>query len=469
MIPMLGFIPPAPPPRYVAPNAKPSLAGYLRYFQIMSRNPLEVFTESHFATFDHHAHIFGRPYAILHDPESIRHYLVSNAENYQLTELRKAMFEPVIGNGLLIAEGELWKRTRKALTPVFTPRHVAGFGPTMVEVCERHRAGLMANAGDTISMSKQMLQLALDVLIACLFSDDANLDGEKFSDDLDLLLQLAGMPHPLDLMGAPKWAPRVGRAKARRVVADLRQQVWSVLRSRRKLMDGEGVHHRDFLSLLLAAGVDEGIPLSDDEIIDNLLTFLAAGHETTARTLTWAFYLLSQSPDVTARVIDEVAGAGLDAIEPHKWAPQLPYLTAVIKETMRLYPAASMFTRGAINEDVIGGQKIVPGTEVMTSPWVLHRHRKLWDAPDMFDPERFFGDAEAKIDRFAYVPFGKGPRVCIGAAFSLQEMIIALAILVPEISFAHIGGAAPQPVMRITIQPSTPVEMRIEKRNGAVH
>ena len=136
---------------------------------------------------------------------------------------------------------------------------------------------------------------------------------------------------------------------------------------------------------------------------------------------------------------------------------------------MRLYPAASMFTRGAINEDVIGGQKIVPGTEVMTSPWVLHRHRKLWDAPDMFDPERFFGDAEAKIDRFAYVPFGKGPRVCIGAAFSLQEMIIALAILVPEISFAHIGGAAPQPVMRITIQPSTPVEMRIEKRNGAVH
>jgi len=462
--PDVRFVPPAPPPRYVPPDAKPSLRGYLRYFQIMTRNPLEIFTERHFNDPIFTSRIFGRSYILVHDPDVIQYYLVANAENYGLTEMRRALFEPVIGKGLLMAQGDLWKRTRRALTPVFTPRHVQGFAPVMLDVAENHVDRLLASAGDTVSMSAQMLRLALDTLVACLFSGDADLDVQRFSGNLERLLRIAGTPHPLDLMGAPKWAPRIGRGEALRIVADLRRQVWTVLQARRKLIAAGGTAPSDFLSLLLTAGVKEGAPLSDEEVIDNLITFLSAGHETTARTLTWTFYLLSQSAGAYARVVEEIDGAALSQTPPEQWLDALPYTAAVLKEGMRLYPAAPVLARVALGPDRLGDIDIAPGTDVITSSWVLHRHRKLWRDPDVFDPSRFFGAAAQEISRFAYIPFGKGPRACIGASFSMQEMMIILAAFLSRLRFTHSGGQDPMPVMRITIQPSTEVEMRVDRR-----
>lgn len=461
-----GYIPPAPPPRVIPPNSKASPQAYLRYFKIMARNPLEIFTEGHYNQLIHNDRIFGRPYAVVHDPEAIQHYLVANADNYGLTALRKSLFEPVIGNGLLIAEGELWKRTRRALMPVFTPRYVQGFAPAMRAVATNHADKLAASAGETFGMSKEMLTLALDVLVACLFSDDAALDVKRFSDNLDRILRVAGMPHPLDLMGAPKWAPRIGRGEAARLVIELRHQVWTVLRARRKTIESGDEPPSDFLSLLLNAGVDEGAPLSDEEIIDNLITFLSAGHETTARALTWTFYLMSEAPEEYDRVVQEIDAAPLDHTPPEKWSDVLPFTTAMLKESMRLYPSASIFTRLALGPDKLGEHNIVPGTEVVTSSWVLHRHRKLWRNPDVFDPSRFLGAEADKISRFAYLPFGKGPRVCIGASFSMQEMIIVLAVFLSRLKFRHVGKEQPMPIMRITVQPSTPVEMIVERRRG---
>lgn len=456
------FTPPAPTPRYVPPDARPSLQGYLRYIQIMRRNPLEIWTEGHYREFVWTPRVFGQPYVITHDPAAVRHYLVTHADNYSLTRMRRALFEPLIGDGLLIAEGELWKRTRKALTPVFNHRNVRGFAPLMREVAAGEAAALAARNGDTVSMSREMLTLALNVLTACLFSGDDALDAERFSQNLDRLLHIAGMPHPLDLMAAPEWLPRLGRGEAVKIIAEIRGQVSTLLAARRAHPKAPGTE--DFLSLLMSAGAKEGAPLSDQEIIDNLITFLAAGHETTARTLTWTFYLLSKSPEAYARAVAEVDGAALDGENPADWGASLPFVTAVIKESMRLYPAAAIFSRLAIGPDRLGDVDIAPGTEIVTSPWVLHRHSKLWERPWVFDPDRFMGAAVDDIPRHAYMPFGAGPRICIGASFSMQEMVIILAEFLKRVRFEHVGAKEPQPIMRITVQPSTDVPMRIEAR-----
>ena len=429
----------------------------------MATNPLEIFTEANFEEFIQTSRVFGQRYALVHDPEAVRHYLVANADNYGLTRMRRALFEPLIGDGLLIAEGDLWKRTRKALTPVFNHRHVRSFAPVMRDVAGAAAKRLAAAPGETVLMSREMLTLALDVLTACLFSGDEAIDTARFSSNLDRLLHIAGMPHPLDLMAAPTWLPRLGRGEASRIVVELRSQVNNLLAARRARGDDAGTD--DFLSLLMTAGAAEGAPLSDTEIVDNLITFLAAGHETTARTLTWTFYLLSKSPETFERAAAEVDTASLDQSDPADWSARLPFVTAVIKESMRLYPAAAIFSRLALGPDRLGGVDIDAGTEIVTSPWVLHRHNKLWERPWVFDPDRFMGAAADDIPRHAYLPFGAGPRICIGASFSMQEMVIVLAEFLARLSFAHVGREEPQPIMRITVQPSTDVPMRVTGRH----
>ena len=462
------FIPPAPEPRIVPESDGPRPQGYLRYFRIMTSNPLEVWTQRHFTETFAAGRLMGQHYTVVHDPELIRYFLVTNAENYALTHIRKLMFEPVLGSGLLVAEGDLWKRTRRALTPAFTPRHVSGFAPTMLRVAEQAADNYASAKDKPIAVTSQMLGLALDVLLACLFSDDvgveSSFDKQRFSQNLDRLLHLAGTPHPLDLIGAPRWAPRLGRREATRIVAEIRGQVSSLLVARRRRIADGGDPPNDFLGLLINAGHDEGEPLSDQEIVDNLLTFLSAGHETTARTLAWTIYLLSKDADVYESAAREVDGAGLSTVDPSNWPGALPFVTAVIKESMRLYPAASMLTRRAVADDMLGDERIPANSQVVTSPWVLHRHRKLWENPDAFSPDRFMGARGDAIGRYSYIPFGAGPRVCIGASFSMQEMVIIMATMLGRFRFKHVGSLEPQPIMRITILPSTPIDTIFTER-----
>lgn len=455
--------PPAPPPRVVPQGARPSLSGYLRYLRIMSRNPLEVFSERIFEEPVTTAQVFGQRYALVHDPDAIHRYLVANAANYGLTRLRRALFRPLIGNGLLIAENDLWRRTRRALTPAFNHRRVREFAPVMRAVVESRAQALETRAGEVVSMSQEMLALALEILIACLFSDNSAIDARRFSASLDRLLTISGAPHPLDLAGAPDFLPRLGRGEARRLVADIRGQV-SLALALRRARPAATSRADDFLGLLMRAGAEEGAPLGDAEIIDNLVTFLAAGHETTARSLAWTFYILGQAPEISARAAAEVAAAGLDALDPADWAEATPFTTAILKECMRLYPAAALLSRQARAADRLAGIDIASGTEVVTSTWVLHRHRRLWEHPDAFDPERFLGARGAAIGRYAYLPFGAGPRVCIGASFAMQEMSIVLGVFLSRLAFEDAGARPPQPVMRITIHPSTPLKMRVRRR-----
>jgi cytochrome P450 len=456
------FIPPAPKLRGEAIISRPFPLGHLLYFQTMAKNPLETWGPNAFRTPIIPIEFLGRRYVVINDPAAIRHCFVTNAANFRLNFLRLKMLKPALRDGLIVAEGETWKTARRALTPIFTPRHVAGFAPAMQRASETARDRLIARAGSRISLRDEMLLVALDVLIACLFPEDDAFDRKAFSRNVSRLLELGGTPHPFDLMRAPDALPRVGRMGLGAAVEALRAQVGELLQRYRMRGAGEAAP-ATFLSLLAAARTEDGAPLSDDTIIDQLLTFLTAGHETTARALAWALYALSEAPDARGRVEAELAAHDWSA-DPATWEDRLPYLQATIKETLRLYPPAPHLAREAIGPDRIGDIGIDAGTEVHMSPWLLHRQETLWRQPTAFMPERFYGAAGAEIDRFAFLPFGVGPRVCIGASFSMLEMSIVLAILLSALRFRHVGEQPPVPVLRITLQPSTPMMALVERR-----
>ncbi|WP_291843925.1 cytochrome P450 [Maricaulis sp.] len=455
----LAFSPPKPPYASYSGVGKLMPSDYWTYFRAMQRNPLEIWGEHHFSIRLAPFRFLGRSSLILNDPAAIHHCFVANAANFTMNPLRQAVLRPFLRDGLLTAEGDIWKTARKAVSPVFTPRKVNGFAPQIRAVCDSAAERLAGQAGATISVSDLMVDLTLDVLMETLFSGDEALDKARFTRGICDLLEISGIPHPFDLMHLPGWIPRVGQGKSRQVIADLRDQVGAVASARRAAPSPEQAGRTpDFLDLLLGAGLD------DTAVIDNLLTFLAAGHETTARSLAWTLYLLSRDTQSRERVEAEIDAADLDGREAAGWTSQLPFTEAVLKESLRLYPSAPMLARTSQEWDLVVGLPVPAGTDVLVSTWLLHRQRDIWQHPDEFRPDRFLGDAAAAIPRDAYLPFGLGPRVCIGARFAMMEMVIVMACLLRHLRFDFAGERDPVPVMRITLQPDTPMPMRLSAR-----
>tara|TARA_R110000868_G_scaffold120773_3_gene320613 strand:+ start:21499 stop:23025 length:1527 start_codon:yes stop_codon:yes gene_type:complete len=456
-----AFSPPKPPYAQYSQVGRLTLSDYWTYFRAMSRNPLEIWGEHHFEFKIAPFTFLGRASLLINDPDAIHHCFVTNAANYQMNPVRQAVLRPFLRDGLLTAEGAVWKTARHAVAPVFTPRKVNAFAPTIRDVCDKATEAFLAVDGRVISLSDAMIDLTLDVLIETLFSGDEALDKARFTAGICELIEITGIPHMFDLMSLPGWIPRVGHGAAARVIADLRRQVADVAAARRAQPDAETAGRTpDFLDLLLGAGLDE------TAIVDNLLTFLAAGHETTARSLSWTIYLLSQAPDVLDRLEAEIDAAPLDTTDPAQWMDALPWTTAVIKESLRLYPSAPILARTSIAADDVTGVAITANTDVLVSTWLLHRQRDFWPEPDAFRPERFFGEAALDIPRHAWLPFGLGPRVCIGARFAMMEMVIVLGSLLRKLRFRFAGNTHPVPVMRITLQPDTELPMQINARQS---
>ena len=455
-----AFQPPKPPYANYSQTGRLTASDYWTYFRAMGRNPLEIWGEHHFEFLVAPFRFLGRNSLLINDPGAIHHCFVTNAANYRMNPVRQAVLKPFLRDGLLTAEGEVWKTARHAVAPVFTPRRVNAFAPKIRTVCDEATEAFLAVDGRTISLSDAMVDLTLDILIETLFSGDEALDKTRFSAAICRLIEITGIPHPFDLMGVPGWIPRIGHGGARRVIADLRRQVAHVAATRRAQPEAEAAGRSpDFLDLLLGAGLNE------TAIVDNLLTFLAAGHETTARSLSWTLYLLSQAPDVLKRLEAEIDAAPLDDTDPANWMDALPWTTAIIKESLRLYPSAPILSRTSIAADTVAGLAVAPDTDVLVSTWLLHRQRDFWPQPDAFLPERFYGEAANSIPRHAWLPFGLGPRVCIGARFAMMEMVIVLASLLRKLRFEFAGMRHPVPVMRITLQPDIEVPMRVSRRD----
>ena len=404
---------------------------------------------------------FGARVVLLNDPAALRRVLVANADGYGFPAIRQRLLRPTLRDGLLTAEGEAWRRARRSLAPLFAPSAIRGLAPAMrdhaMAHASRYRDGARIDAAD------DMLDLAYDVMATTLFSGEIAGDPERTARRFERVIATLGRVDPLDLLGAPAWVPRPLKWRGAAANATLRATVRRTVRARRS-MAGRG----DLLDILLAAEREGG--LRGREVEDNVITFMAAGHETTARALAWTLYCLARSPWDREGVEREIDGAWDALGAPDSWIGALPRTRAAFEEAMRLYPPVTMLSRHALAPDPETHPAIAAGTVVAIVPWTLHRHRALWHEPDAFRPERFWPGARESIDRYQYLPFGAGPRVCIGATFALWEGVIALAVLLRHYRFEADAGASPVPVQRVTTQPAggLPMRVRLRRAIGAV-
>lgn len=448
------FRPPAPEPLRRPPDVFAFLKG-------ARANPLGTWTRAHFEQpIIVSEGVLGHV-AVLSDPAAIRHVLVDRAANYRKDDLQRRVLAPGLGEGLLTAEGETWRSQRRALAPLFNPRNVATFLAPMEEAADRLVRRLRRRGdGRQVDAAVEMTRVTLDVLERTIFTHGLSRDPDALSRAITRYFEAIGPIDPLDVFGLPGWIPRIGRLKARPALRFFDEVVNELIDARKALIARGGEAPRDLLTLLLEATDPEtGQGLSDLEVKANVVTFIGAGHETTANALSWAVYLVSQAPEVRERLEREVDAAGRQA-----GMAALPYTRAVMEEAMRLYPPVPFMSRAAIEEDRVAGFRIPKGSLVMIAPWVLHRHKTLWRDPGHFDPDRFMPGNREKIDRFAYLPFGAGPRVCIGAAFSLQEAVLVLARLAASLRLEMRPGHEVMPVHRVTLRPSGGLPMTVRLR-----
>ena len=457
------FRPPAP-----IPHQRP--LGPVRLLLALRANPVGAWTSVHYEDFFVQGRSLLGDLCVVSDPAAIRRIFVDNAANYRKDALQLRLLAPGLGNGLLTANGEDWRALRRALAPLFTPRRVAEFMPAMRDSADWLTArwtGLRDRR--RIDLSSEMSRVTLDVLERTLFPGGLSGDPGDIARALTSYFETIGRLDPLDVLNLPKWIPRFGKKRGGGALEAFGRGVDEMIEKRRRELDARGAplpHERpDLLTLLLQARDPEtGGGLSHADIRANVVTFIGAGHETTANALTWSLFLLAHHPDWRARAEAEVDADFATGEITEEGLRKLVIVRAVLEESLRLYPPAASLSREAIGPDDLCGRRIKSGATVVVSPWLVHRHRRLWRDPELFDPSRFLPGAREAIDRFAYLPFGAGPRGCIGQGFAMQEALVLLATILKRFRLDCAPGHEPMPVQRVTLRPRGGMPMLISAR-----
>lgn len=404
----------------------------------------------------------GRRWHMVMDPTALKRVLRDKVEDYPKSIVTKLILEKAIGDSLFVAEGADWLWQRRTAAPVFSHRNVAALAPVMTAAAERSSARVIAAAGPSggraVDMYAEMVAATFEVISDVTFSGGEGFDRGAVHRAIEGYIGQAAKVSVLDLLGVPGWVPRPGRMMAGAAMRDMKRIADEAIESRRK--DGRSAVP-DLLDLLLE-GEDPktGRKMTTSELRDNLLTFIVAGHETTALTLSWALYLCAFDPAVQAEAHAEARAVLGDRAATQADIASLPLIRRIVDEALRMYPPAAFLARTAQVADELCGREIRPGDTVVLPIYALHRHHMLWENPDQFDPSRF-ADPKA-IDRFAYLPFGDGPRICIGANFALQEAIIILATMLARHRFSLVEGKEPKPVMILTLRPEGGVWLTVE-------
>jgi cytochrome P450 len=457
-----AFRPPAPVPQASTPSL-------IRLLATLKRNPLECWSRGFFEQPIVRVSLPFLEAVLVHEPAAIKHVLVDNAENYRKDPIQRRILATGLADGLLSVEGQRWDVQRRTLAPLFARRTVRSFSDAMLKAADglgdRWRN---LEAGHIVDVAAEFTLLTLNVLALTIFSDGIGSDFDAFRVAMNDYFGAIGRIGVLDLMGAPDYVPRPGRRRLRQTMAYFERVIDEIIATRRRRLDHVTDTNApvDLLTLLLRAlDPATGRPMSLAEVRANILTFLSAGHETTANALAWSAFLLSQSPywhaKVRAEADAELAGGRNGLLE------RLAVTKAVIEEALRLYPSIAALSRSAERADTIGDISLRPGSLIVIAPYILHRHRSWWERPDLFDPTRFLGSAKSKIPRFAYLPFGAGPRTCIGSSFALQEATLVLARLVQQFDMQLVPGAKVWPLQKITLRPAHGLPMRIVPRSNA--
>jgi cytochrome P450 len=393
---------------------------------------------------------------MLADPGGMKRVMLDNLANYPKSEIMRRMLRPAIGNSLFNADGADWKWQRRAVTPVFTHRNVVALAPAMTATAERacRRLAVKKRA----ELVTEMLTATFDVICDVALSGREHFDSVTFSKAITQYFQTAGRASLLDFLGFPQWFPRPGELLAASSVHTMHDMVAAAIEARRKETSGGA---DDLLNHMLAARDPEtGQRMSPEELVHNIQFFIVAGHETTALALSWALYLLAHNPEWQERVRAQVTAR----LQGRPAGPQdldsMPLVEQVLEEAMRLYPPVGLLARTVVAKDELCGRTVQPNDILFLPIWALHRHEMWWEQPERFDPGRFAPESRDKLNKYQYLPFGAGPRVCVGADFAMMQAHIILATLIQRFRFTA-AAPGPRPVMMMTVRPEPGVFLNI--------
>jgi cytochrome P450 len=390
------------------------------------------------------------------DPELVQRVVLDNAANYAKPDIVKTLLAPAIGEGLLTSDGALWRDQRRIVAANFAPAAVDALVPEFASVSRNVQAGWQPGVRD---MAVEATHTTMRVISNSLFSGDRRLTSDAAMAHIAAALEGVSEARLQVMLGLPRipWTPKGWRGRRGQIY--LRDTLETLVRER--LPDGGP---DDFLGRLIRGLNDRFDARKAAELaVDNAITFYLAGHETTANAVTWTLYLLSEQPELQERVAEEsetVLASGEGADLPDR----LPMLRMVFDESLRLYPPVPRFDRQAIEPDLLGEEEVQPGDIVSIWPWLLHRHESLWERPDEFDSERFSPDRKAGLHRFQYLPFGGGPRLCVGARFATAEALTVLACWLRQWRFSPLQGRHVRPSGMVTLRPAGGLPLTLAKR-----
>ncbi|MEZ4860291.1 MAG: cytochrome P450 [Caldilineaceae bacterium] len=404
-----------------------------------------------------HVSMLGIPIYFISDPEIIREILIRHSTELQKDRFTKHMFKRFLGEGLVTAEGETWQQQRKLIQPIFHAAHLHEFVAVFVDqaqaMCRRWRVG------DTIQLESEMMALTLRIICRTMFG--ADIDGlvDKMGELLKVLIAEAQAQLNFGLP-IPNWAPLPTYRRQNRAIQGLHELLLTLIHKRQaQLAHGEATPS-DLLTMLLTAQYEDGRAMSDTQVLDECMTIFFAGHETTAVGLTWAWVELLQHPDILARLQDEIQRVLDNRAICYADLSQLPYLNQVIKEVLRLHPPVAAFSRVVLEAFDVNEYHFAPGNTLVFSINTLHHQAEFYPNPACFDPDRF-GAGRAVPDRYTYMPFGAGSRICVGNAFAMLEMQIVLATMLQSLQLSLVPDQTFVPLQLITLRPRNGVKVQV--------
>ena len=450
-------------PQTVTPPAAP--LPLLKAIGVIMRNPLEYWPENIYRDPYMVTRRYGRTYVQIADPELMKTVLLDEVDAFPKSTLFNRFLKPAMGDSLLTTDGPQWRFQRRTASPAFRFEKLKNLAPIMAEAGEKAASSLAEHvAAAPVNVMPVMVDATFDVISGALltgYDGDVQYDQAEIADDITHYIEQIGRFDLLSLLGAPDWLRRPWKTRGRAALRRLHATAVRLIAEHR-----DGLAEADnLLSLLIAARDPEtGKGLSDRELRDNLMTFVGAGHETTALALTWTLYVLANMPDIQDRLVEEEANICAGAPVEADHIDQLTFHAQVVQEAMRLYPPVAAIGRTVAEDVQLGDLSLRPKDHVVCATYPMHRHHDLWQNPALFDPDRFALPAIKSRHKYAYLPFGAGPHICIGMRFALMEAVVILASIIRRVKFLPNPSHEIVPQLNITLRPKGGMPLHVVPR-----
>lgn len=454
----MPFIPPYPKPH------KTKSSFILRFFRGW-HSWLHVLFERSYKMKMGHIKQPGLDIYMVNEPKLVRRVLVDEYKKYPKHVLMHRMLEPLLGNSIFTTNGEVWERQRRLMDQAFLQNRLEAVFPLMVKGVTRmiERLDKVAD-GQSYEVDGEMTYVTADIMFRTILSEDLDeKDAKRIYEAFLTFQQLSQRAMMLMMYRLPSFIPRIGSKRAAQKIRSVISEI--IDRRFRGHEKGDRQQIPDILSALMEA-VDPvvGDRFTYPEMVDQICMLFLAGHETSASALAWSLYLISNFPEIQERMRKEIADVVGDSEIEYGHTKKLRFVLSVFRETLRLYPPVGFFMREATETHCMRDKTVEKGSPVMVSPWLIHRHRELWDRPDEFDPDRFNTEEGKESVKCAYLPFSMGPRVCVGAAFAVQEAVLVLAALVRRYRVEAVPEHVPDTVGRVTIRSDNGIRVRLFRR-----